>query len=59
MKVLKRIEERINEKMTPNMIEAIRISDKDYIMERFNLLELLIILRWKNTGKLERFGIWN
>lgn len=56
MKLFKKIVDRINEKLTPNMIEAIRKSDKNYIKDRFNLLELLIILRWKNTGK---FDVWS
>ena len=56
MKIFKKIEERINKKMTPNMIEAIRNSDINYIMDRFNLFELLVILHWKNTGK---FDVWN
>lgn len=51
MKLFKKIEDRINEKMTPNMIEAFRNSNTRYIVDRFNLFELLIILYWKHTGK--------
>ena len=56
IKLFKKIEDRINEKMTPNMIEAFRNSDTWYIVDRFSLLELLIILYWKIIGK---FNIWN
>lgn len=56
IKLFKKIEDRINEKMTPNMIEAFRNSDTWYIVDRFSLLELLTILYWKITGK---FNVWN
>ena len=49
--ILKRLENNINEKMTPNMIAAFKNSDTWYIVERFSLIELLVILYWKITGK--------